>query len=147
MNQNRNKPPPRVTHELREDTIWGNINVDQYEELPLAPLDPKTETNRLAIRESFVTVDVVYENESDEEARGSQFSLRQMMIVQACFALLFGLMQIFLPSFVAGALGISVLGIAVLLTLYRPEERQIHFAWWTIFAFYIIACVVAVLRS
>ena len=122
-------------------------SIDQYEDLPLAPLDAKTEANRRAIREPFLTVGVVYDEGTEPAAGKDQFSLRQMMLIQTCLAILFGLMQLFAPSFVAGALGISVLGLATLVSVCQPEDRRIQYAWWAIFAFYIIACVVAVIRG
>ena len=101
--------------------------------------------SRRAIRESYVTVSVEFDEEPT--APTHQFTLVQLIIAQACFAVLFGMLQIFAPSLVAGALGIGVLAMAILITLYQSEERFVYTAWWAVFSFYLIACLVALIRD
>ena len=57
MKSQRDKSASMPSHQLREDVIWSEIDIDEYEELPLAPLDSKTEASRRAIRE---TVGVIH---------------------------------------------------------------------------------------
>ena len=145
MKSQRDKSAPKPSHQIREDVIWCDIDVDEYEELPLAPLDSKTEASRRAIRESYVTVSV--ESEEEPTPPTHQFTLVQLIIAQACFAVLFGTLQILAPSLVAGALGIGVLVMAILMSLYKSDERHVYMAWWTVFSFYLIACLVAIIRQ
>jgi hypothetical protein len=145
MKSQRDKSVPKPSHQIREDVIWCDIDVDEYEELPLAPLDSKTEASRRAIRESYVTVSVEWEEEPTPPTH--QFTLVQLIIAQACFAVLFGTLQILAPSLVAGALGIGVLVMAILMSLYKSDERHVYMAWWTVFSFYLIACLVAIIRQ
>ncbi len=145
MKSQRDKSASMPSHQLREDVIWCDIDVDEYEELPLAPLDSKTEASRRAIRESYVTVSV--ESEEEPTPPTHQFTLVQLIIAQACFALLFGMLQIFAPSLVAGALGIGVLAMAILMSLYQSEERYVYMAWWAVLSFYLIACLVTMIRE
>ncbi len=145
MKSQRDKSAPKPSHQIREDVIWCDIDVDEYEELPLAPLDSKTEASRRAIRESYLTVSV--ETEEEPTAPTRQFTLVQLIVAQACFAILFGILQMFTPSLVAGALGIGVLAMAILMSLYQSEERYVYLAWWAVFSFYLIACLVTIIRE
>jgi len=129
-------------HHPRDDVVWENIDLDNYDEIELAPL----ERRRHAMRESILPLEIVYEEEQEQPVK-YQFAIRHMLVAQACLAVLLGLMQVFAPSLLAGTLGISVLIMAILMAVYEPEEKRVQLLWWTFFAIYLIACIVAFTRA
>jgi hypothetical protein len=132
---------------VSEEVVWGNVeqSFDQESDVELEPLDPQVERNRLAIRESFLTVGVVYDEEEDS-SRKKQFSIRDILMLNTVLAVLLALMQWLAPSLLAGTLGITTMLAAILIAIYEPETRRVALAWWCMLFLYIAACIFALYR-
>lgn len=132
---------------VSEDVVWDNVeqSFDDESEVELQPLDQQVERNRMAIRESFLTVGVVRDEPADASQK-YQFSLRDILIVNTVVAVLLALTQLFAPGLLAGTMGIATLIAAFLLAVYQPENRRVELAWWCMLGIYVIACVIAIYR-
>lgn len=140
------EPPHEDSHHItRDDVVWRNVEhcFDDESDVVLQPIDPQVEENRLAMRESYLTVGVVYDDE-DDQASKYQFSIRDILILNTILALLLALTQWFAPGGLAGALGITTVLAAILMVIFEPENRRVSQAWWGMFLIYIAACIFAI---
>ncbi len=144
------KNPIRSKPNLTEDTplsdvVWGNVDVNEYDDISLVPLDETEERQRPRHRESLLPLGTV----SDEEIEPPidlKFSLRHILIGQAIIAACLGVMRIFglfAPGGFAGTLGILSIIFAVLISVHDPDDKRTILVWWALFVFYLLACIVA----
>ena len=135
-NPSNGPSPPRPT----EDVVWGQVDLDNYEDMSLVPLDPDSERRRIPTRESLLPVGVVYEEDEVTEPE-LQFSIRQLMLMQAGVALVLALVRLLAPRLFAGTLGITAMVFAYVIAVHDPDDVRVRRAWWIIFSFYIVACI------
>lgn len=133
---NDGQPPPSPT----EDVVWGQVDLDSYQDMSLVPLDSDAERRRIPTRESLLPVGVVYEEDEVTEPE-LQFSIRQLMLIQAGVALVLALVRLLAPRLFAGTLGITAMVFAYIIAVHDPDDVRIRRAWWIIFSFYIVACI------
>lgn len=126
------------------DTGWGNLDMDSYEQLPLAPIDEAEERRRPRQREALLPVGTIYEEEP--ELMDLKFSLRHILIGQAIIAACLGAMRLFglfgAGGF-AGTLGVLSIIFAALISLHDPDDKRTILVWWALFIFYLLSCIVA----
>lgn len=135
----------RPLHRLRADVEWRNVEhlLNESDEVVFAPPDPKVEQYRASLHEHSFEL-APEEEEEEEESLRFQFSIRELLILNAVLAVLFALLRVLAPSWMAGSLGIVTLLTAIMLAVYQPESRRVEMAWWCMLLIYLATCAFAI---
>lgn len=128
------------------DVVWGNVDMDEYDDMSLVPVDEVEERRRPPQRESLLAVGTVYEDDGVEPPMDLKFSMRHILVGQAIIALCLGVMRLlglFSSRGFAGTLGVLSMIFAVLISMHDPDDKRTILVWWALFIFYLLTCIVA----
>ena len=94
----------------------------------------------------MLTLDVAFdEDETIDDYLKPQFTLKQLIIVQAAIAVVLCFVRAFAPGMTAGILGIAAMMLAAAITVFEPEDKRVTIVWWSLFGLYLFACVIAII--
>ncbi len=87
----------------------------------------------------------------DDRSERRQCSLAELLVLTTLAAVGLSVLSLITGGLqaprAAGLVGVVALVGLVVLSLLRPRRLVVHLAWWLLVGAYVVACVVAVLRS
>jgi hypothetical protein len=132
---------------VSEEVVWTNVDgaLEEADDIKLEPIDPETDMARRAMREMERPAPTIVE--VTEEPVRFQFTLRHILIANAVIAVAFALLRIFVPSGLAGLLGIAVFFTGIVLAVYQPDHPLVTRIWYGMVTMYVVFCAYALLFS
>ena len=74
-----------------------------------------------------------------------QFTLSELFLLTAVFALLLGLLKMFPREWAAGLAGAGALVSMIVLAVLKPTRMIVYLGWWAMLIVYLMVCLAAIL--
>lgn len=134
--------PLRAKEEFTVSPSHGHVDEDDGVDLGLAPLDPEV----VEVRRQMLLADLpaIPEPEPEPVPRPFQFSIKEMMVLTAVFAVTLAILRLVPASVFAGLVALAALVTLPLMGMVPPSARKM---WWTALGIYLLSCLVALISG